>query len=204
MHWKNGTHHSDHDFFSDIFEQCPRVKEVQGDQKSLYTWWLQYKKHAKIFPTVSITYHENVVRIRDNRWRQCESSVPQALAVGCQAVKLSQLMRLERRVLWSLLVTFCSVIIGCTETFDRPVYLRYPKTSYPEWGFLQHALVFGLSPQYSCVLRSSGMLIRRVLAVCYQLRSWTTTKGEGSFFPNSFFNHRASIRPCTSCAADSS
>jgi ribosomal protein S26 len=30
------------------------------------------KKHAKTFYTVSITYHDNVVRVRDNRWRYCE------------------------------------------------------------------------------------------------------------------------------------
>lgn len=37
MHWKNGTHHSDHDISSDIFEQCLRVKVAQDDQKSLRT-----------------------------------------------------------------------------------------------------------------------------------------------------------------------
>jgi hypothetical protein len=38
-------------------------------------------------------YHDNVVRIKDNRWRYCESSVPLALAVDCQAVRLSQVVR---------------------------------------------------------------------------------------------------------------
>jgi hypothetical protein len=32
-------------------------------KKFLCTWWLQYKKHAKIFWTVSVTYCDNVVRI---------------------------------------------------------------------------------------------------------------------------------------------
>jgi hypothetical protein len=36
----------------------------------------------------SLNHHDNVVRIRDNRWRWCDSSVPLALAVGCQAVTL--------------------------------------------------------------------------------------------------------------------
>jgi ribosomal protein S26 len=27
------------------------------------------QKQAKVFYTISITYHDNVVRIRDNRWR---------------------------------------------------------------------------------------------------------------------------------------
>jgi hypothetical protein len=73
-------------------------------KKSPCTWWLQYKEHAKIFSTVSITYHDNVVRIRDNRWWWCESSVPLALVVSCQAVRLSQVAK-------------CIVIIRCTETF---------------------------------------------------------------------------------------
>jgi hypothetical protein len=45
---------------------------------------------------------------------------PLALAVGCLAVRMSQVVRQER--LWTLLVTFYIVIIRCTETFDRPVF----------------------------------------------------------------------------------
>jgi hypothetical protein len=48
---------------------------------------------------VSITCHNIVLRIRDKRWRWCESSVPPALAVDCQAVRLSQVVKQERRVL---------------------------------------------------------------------------------------------------------
>jgi hypothetical protein len=45
----------------------------------------------------SFNHHDNVVRIRDNRWRWCEFSVPLALAVGCQTVRL--------------LVSFCIIIL---------------------------------------------------------------------------------------------
>jgi hypothetical protein len=38
-------------------------------KKSLCTWWIQYKTHAKLFSTFSVTCHDNVVRIRLNRWR---------------------------------------------------------------------------------------------------------------------------------------
>jgi hypothetical protein len=36
--------------------------------KSLCTWWLQYQKRKHILNS-TITYRDNVVRIRDNRWR---------------------------------------------------------------------------------------------------------------------------------------
>jgi hypothetical protein len=64
-----------------------QIYTTTGWSKSLCTWWLQYKKHATIFKTVSITYHNNVVRIRDNRWQWCESSVLLVLMVNCQAVR---------------------------------------------------------------------------------------------------------------------
>jgi hypothetical protein len=52
----------------------------------------------------------------DNR-RWCESNVPQALAVGFQAVRLSWLSGDWWGTLVTLLVTFCIVIIRCTEGF---------------------------------------------------------------------------------------
>jgi len=46
---------------------CP----VQGDQKvSVHlTITVQNARKITVFATVSITYHDDVVRIRDNRWR---------------------------------------------------------------------------------------------------------------------------------------
>jgi hypothetical protein len=41
---------------------------IQGDQKGSAHLTITVQKHAKICETVSITYHDNVVRIRDNRW----------------------------------------------------------------------------------------------------------------------------------------
>jgi hypothetical protein len=46
-----------------------RTRIVQGDQKVCVHLMITVQKHAKIFLTVSITYHNNVVRITDNRWR---------------------------------------------------------------------------------------------------------------------------------------
>jgi hypothetical protein len=37
-------------------------------------------------------------RVKDNRWRLVESRVPPALAVGCQTVGLSHVVRQEREV----------------------------------------------------------------------------------------------------------
>jgi hypothetical protein len=42
---------------------------IQGDQKVSVHMMITVQKHSKIFETVSITYHDNVVIIRDNRWR---------------------------------------------------------------------------------------------------------------------------------------
>jgi hypothetical protein len=42
---------------------------IQGDQKGSMYRMIKYKKHAKIFETFSITYYDNIVRVRDNRWR---------------------------------------------------------------------------------------------------------------------------------------
>jgi hypothetical protein len=65
-------------------EACLQCKAlIQSDQKVSVYLMITVQKHEKIFETVSITYHDNVVRIKDNRWRWCESSVPLALAVGC-------------------------------------------------------------------------------------------------------------------------
>jgi hypothetical protein len=86
---------------------------IQGDQKVSVHLMITVQKTRKNISN-RIIYHDNVVRIRDNRCRLCESNVPLALAVGCQAVRLT---------LWTLLVTFCIVIIRCTETFDHPVFL---------------------------------------------------------------------------------
>jgi hypothetical protein len=41
--------------------------EIQGDQKFSVHLMITVQKHAKIFLTMSITYHDNVVRIGDNR-----------------------------------------------------------------------------------------------------------------------------------------
>ena len=58
-----------------------RDKYIQGDQQvSVHlTMTVQKTRTNTVFQTVSITYHDNVVRVRYNRWRQCESSVPLAL-----------------------------------------------------------------------------------------------------------------------------
>jgi hypothetical protein len=42
---------------------------LHGDQKVSVHLMITVQKHAKIFQTVSITYHDNVVIIKDNRWR---------------------------------------------------------------------------------------------------------------------------------------
>jgi hypothetical protein len=42
---------------------------IQGDQKISVHLMVTAQKHAKTFETVSITYHDSVVRISDNRWR---------------------------------------------------------------------------------------------------------------------------------------
>jgi hypothetical protein len=62
---------------------------IQGDQNLSLHLVITVKKHTKIFSTVSISYHDNVFRVRDDRWRYCESSVPLALTIGCQKVRLS-------------------------------------------------------------------------------------------------------------------
>jgi hypothetical protein len=73
---------------------------IQGDQKvSVHLMITVQKTRKNILYSFTITYHEKVVRIRDNRWRYCESSVPLALAVGCQAVRFSQVVRQQRLVL---------------------------------------------------------------------------------------------------------
>jgi hypothetical protein len=105
-----------------LYMQSPfQVFIVQDDQKFSVHLMSTVQKHAKIFSTVSVTYHDNVVRIRDNRWRERESSVPLVMAVGCQAVRLSQVAwRLAGDTLY-ITLTFCIVIIRCTQTFDHPI-----------------------------------------------------------------------------------
>jgi hypothetical protein len=41
---------------------------IQGDQKVSVHRMITVQNQAEIFLTVSVTYHDNVVRIRDNRW----------------------------------------------------------------------------------------------------------------------------------------
>jgi hypothetical protein len=43
--------------------------DIQSDEKVPVHLTTTVQKHAKIFKTVSITCHDNVVRIRDKRWR---------------------------------------------------------------------------------------------------------------------------------------
>jgi hypothetical protein len=42
---------------------------IQGDQKVGVILMLTVQKQEKVFHKVSITYHDNVVRVRDKRWR---------------------------------------------------------------------------------------------------------------------------------------
>jgi hypothetical protein len=88
-------------FFRRYFPYQHTHWNIQGDHKvSVHpTITVQKTQKSTVFQTVSITYHDNIVKIRDNRWCLCESSVPLALAVGCQAVRLSQVVRQERGVL---------------------------------------------------------------------------------------------------------
>jgi hypothetical protein len=90
-------------------------REIQGDQQGSVHLMITVHKTRKNILNSFNHLHDNVVRIMDNRWRWCESSVSLALAVGCQAVRLSPVVRW--RTLWTLLVTFCIVIIRCTGTF---------------------------------------------------------------------------------------
>jgi hypothetical protein len=48
--------------------------------KSLCTWLLQYKTRKNILN--NFNHHDNVIRIRDNRWRLCESGVNKRLETG--------------------------------------------------------------------------------------------------------------------------
>jgi hypothetical protein len=73
--------------FSDII--------IQGDQKVTVHLMITVQKTRKNILN-SFNHHDNVARIRDIRWRYCESRVPLALAVSCQAVRLSQVVRQER------------------------------------------------------------------------------------------------------------
>jgi hypothetical protein len=41
---------------------------IQGDQK-VTVHLITVQKHAQLFYTLSITYHDNAVRVRDKRWR---------------------------------------------------------------------------------------------------------------------------------------
>jgi hypothetical protein len=43
------------------------AEDLQGDQKVSVHLMITVQKHEKTFETVSITYHDNVVTIRDNR-----------------------------------------------------------------------------------------------------------------------------------------
>jgi hypothetical protein len=89
-------------------------------KKSLFTWWLQYKKHEKIFQTVSITYHHNLVRLRVNRWRV--SLYWSRYSITQFGVSINVWRPAE--TLWTLLVTVSIVIIRCTETFWSPCSRR--------------------------------------------------------------------------------
>jgi hypothetical protein len=55
--------------------------------------------------TVSITYHDNVVRIRDNRWRSCESNVSMAVSINV------------RRLAGDTLNITCNLLHWCTKIF---------------------------------------------------------------------------------------
>jgi hypothetical protein len=70
---------------------------IQSDQKVSVQLMITVKKTRKNI--LNSDYHDNVVIIRNKRWRLCESSFPLALAVSCQAVRLSQVVKQERRVL---------------------------------------------------------------------------------------------------------
>jgi hypothetical protein len=52
------------------------------------------------------SYHDSVIRMRDNRWRLCGCRVLLALAVGCHSVTLSEVVRQERRVLLNIICNF--------------------------------------------------------------------------------------------------
>jgi hypothetical protein len=91
------------------------IEFIQGYQKVSVHLMIAAQKHAKIFKKISVTYRDNVVRNRGNRWRWCESSVPLALATGCQTVRLNQVVSQER----------CFVImvlsLGAQRLSDHPV-----------------------------------------------------------------------------------
>jgi hypothetical protein len=56
--------------------------KIQSDQKVSVHLIITLVKHAKIFLKISGTYQDNVVRIRDIRWRQCEPSANKCLETG--------------------------------------------------------------------------------------------------------------------------
>jgi hypothetical protein len=56
------------------------------------------KAHKNI--SRSFNHHDNVVRIRANRWRYCEFCVLLALTVGCQVVRLSEVVNITYNFLY--------------------------------------------------------------------------------------------------------
>jgi hypothetical protein len=88
-------------------------------KKSLCTSWLQYKKQAKIFYTVSITYHDNVVRIHSECGPCYTEHGLWEHSSACQSMSGDW-----RGTLWTLLVTFCIVIIRWAETLWSPCIIH--------------------------------------------------------------------------------
>jgi hypothetical protein len=82
---------------------------IQGDKKSLCTWWLQYRKLHVMF-NVS---HASFQTFIDTRLTLMPSVIPNSNYV----IMVSDCnFKIFLRV-------FCTVIIRCTENFDHPLYL---------------------------------------------------------------------------------
>ena len=87
--------------FLELLQTISTNSIIQRDQKSLCTWWLQYN-NAKIehFKQNTFGMWTVLYRTRSARTQECQ-----------------QMSGDWRGTLWTLLVTFCIVIIRCTQTF---------------------------------------------------------------------------------------
>jgi hypothetical protein len=82
-----------------------RSSEIQGDQKSLCTWWLQHRKLPVMFKVPPPVSRHLLIRQGDTRLPLTPSFIPNSDYV----IMVSD---------WKF--CFCTLIIRCTETFWTP------------------------------------------------------------------------------------
>jgi hypothetical protein len=103
-----------------FYTRDPFIGVIQGDQKSVCIWWLQYRKLQVTFKVYSAslqTFIDTPNCVLEDRVQYSTVHIPNVFCDGrLQIISCVGIAGIH----W-VFVCFCNVIIRCTGLFDHPV-----------------------------------------------------------------------------------